>query len=440
MAAPTIDLARYKDLVRSARPIRRLGRVCEVVGLTIEAVGINGILGELCYIADHQGKEIAAEIVGFRQERALLMPFGEVQGVKPGSRVRATGSLFTVPVGPQLLGRVLDGLGQPLDGHGPVVAAERYPVLNESPHPLKRVSITKPLPTGVRAIDGLLTCGAGQRMGIFAGSGVGKSTLLGMIARNSRADVSVIALIGERGREVQEFIDRDLGSDGMRRSVVVVSTSDDPPLVRMKGALVATAIAEYFRDQGYDVIFLMDSVTRFAMAYREVGLATGEPPATRGYTPSVFAALPKLMERAGTSETGTITGFYTVLVEGDDFNEPITDTARSVLDGHIVLSRELAAEGHYPPIDIPASVSRLMAAITSRQHQEAATAVREAIATYNRARDLVDIGAYAKGSNPQIDRALALMPQIRAFLRQQPQESAAFEETVQRLLALVDNG
>ena len=262
MAAPTIDLGRYKDLVRNARPIRRLGRVCEVIGLTIEAVGINGILGELCYIADHRGKEIAAEIVGFRQERALLMPFGEVQGVKPGSRVRATGSLFTVPVGPQLLGRVLDGLGQPLDGHGPVVAAERYPVLNESPHPLKRVSITKPLPTGVRAIDGLLTCGAGQRMGIFAGSGVGKSTLLGMIARNSRADVSVIALIGERGREVQEFIDRDLGSDGMRRSVVVVSTSDDPPLVRMKGALVATAIAEYFRDQGYDVIFLMDSTSR----------------------------------------------------------------------------------------------------------------------------------------------------------------------------------
>jgi len=367
------------------------------------------------------------------------MPLGEVQGIQAGSAVMASGRLMTVPAGPQLLGRVLDGLGRPLDGNGPLLAAERYPVANDAPHPLRRIPISRPMPTGVRAIDGMLTCGAGQRIGIFAGSGVGKSTLLGMIARNSRSDVSVIGLIGERGREVQEFIDRDLGPEGMRRSVVVVSTSDEPPLIRLKGALVATAIAEYFRDQGLNVTFLMDSVTRFAMAQREVGLAIGEPPATKGYTPSVFAALPKLMERAGTSDKGTITGFYTVLVEGDDFTEPVTDTARSVLDGHIVLTRDLAAESYYPPIDVSNSVSRLMPAITSEEHQRAAAAVREVIAVYNRARDLVDIGAYAPGSNAGIDRALELMPRIRAFLQQPPGEATPFEETVGRLAAIFSN-
>ena len=434
-----IDLTNYGRLVEEARPIRRQGRVCQVVGLTLEVQGINAPLGEVCYVSTRGNGLLPAEIVGFREERVLLMPLGEMQGIQAGSPVTASGRLMTVPVGPQLLGRVLDGLGRPLDGKGPIIASERYPTVREAPHPLRRTPITEPMPTGVRAIDGLLTCGAGQRIGIFAGSGVGKSTLMGMIARNSRSDISVIGLIGERGREVQEFIDRDLGEEGMRRSVVVVSTSDEPPLIRLKGALVATAIAEYFRDQGKDVTFLMDSVTRFAMAQREVGLATGEPPATRGYTPSVFAALPKLMERAGTSEHGSITGFYTVLVEGDDFNEPVTDTARSVLDGHIVLSRDLAAENHYPPIDVGPSVSRLMSTIASVEHKRAAAAAREVLAVYNRARDLVDIGAYAPGSNPEIDRALRLMPKLRAYLQQEPSEAVPFEEAVGQLAAIFQN-
>ncbi|NPV06704.1 MAG: FliI/YscN family ATPase [Anaerolineae bacterium] len=439
MADTRIDLTRYLDLIESAQPIKRQGSVCKVVGLTIEAQGVNGLLGELCYLCLRSDGLLPAEIVGFRDGRTLLMPLGDTHGIQPGSTVIASGSLLTVPAGPRLLGRVLDGLGRPLDGKGPVQASERYPITNEAPHPLRRTPITQIMPTGVRAIDGLLTCGAGQRIGIFAGSGVGKSTLLGMIARNSRSDISVIGLIGERGREVQEFIDRDLGPEGMRRSVVVVSTSDEPPLVRMKGALVATAVAEYFRDQGLHVTFLMDSVTRFAMAQREVGLAIGEPPATRGYTPSVFAALPKLMERAGTSDRGTITGFYTVLVEGDDFTEPVTDTARSVLDGHIVLSRDLAAEDHYPPIDISSSVSRLMNSIVSDEHRRAAAQVRECIAVYSRARDLVDIGAYQPGSNADIDRALTLMPRITAFLRQQPEEATPYDETLSRLRSIFED-
>ncbi len=438
MPSTTVDLSRYLNLVAQAQPIRRTGRVCQIVGLTIEAQGVNGLLGELCYLTPRGGALLPAEIVGFREGRTLLMPLADMQGLQAGSAVIASGSLMTVPVGPPLLGRVLDGLGRPLDGKGPIVTAERYPITNEAPHPLRRIPITKPLATGVRAIDGFLTCGAGQRIGIFAGSGVGKSTLMGMIARNSLSDISVIGLIGERGREVQEFVDRDLGPEGMKRSVVVVSTSDEPPLVRMKGALVATAIAEYFRDQGMNVTFMMDSVTRFAMAQREIGLAIGEPPATKGYTPSVFAALPKLMERAGTSEKGTITGFYTVLVEGDDFSEPVTDTSRSVLDGHIVLSRDLAAEDHYPPIDVSASVSRLMSAIVSPEHRQAAGKAREAMAVYGRARDLVDIGAYAPGSNADIDRALELMPRLTRFLRQSPDEVTPLDETVARLRALLE--
>ena len=433
--APT-DLRKYVQVVSQSRPIRRIGRVSQVVGLTLEVQGITGLLGELCYVHTYGGGLLPAEIVGFREGRTLLMPLGEMQGIQAGSPVHASGRLMSVPVGPQLLGRVLDGLGRPLDGKGPLLTAEFYPITNEAPHPLRRTPIKEPMVTGVRAIDGLLTCGAGQRIGIFAGSGVGKSTLLGMIARNSHSDVSVIGLIGERGREVQEFIDRDLGPEGLKRSVVVVSTSDEPPLVRLKGALVATAVAEYYRDQGMNVTFLMDSVTRFAMAQREVGLAVGEPPATKGYTPSVFAALPKLMERAGTSEKGSITAFYTVLVEGDDFNEPITDTSRSVLDGHIILSRDLAAENHYPPIDVANSVSRLMATVAAPEHQRAASMLREVIAVHNRARDLVDIGAYAPGTNPDIDRALLLMPKIKAFLQQSPTEVTPLAETVQRLLAI----
>jgi len=437
MSNRSINLRKYIPVVQETRTIRCQGSVSEVVGLTIEAKGINGRVGELCHIVPESGAMIPGEIVGFRDSCTLLMPLGEMQGIRTGSRVLARGRQIRIPVGSELLGRVINGLGQPIDDKGPVLVGEHYPILRESPHPLRRTPIEKPMPTGVRAIDGLLTCGAGQRIGIFAGSGVGKSTLMGMIARNSHSDVSVIALIGERGREVQEFIQRDLGEEGLKRSVVVVSTSDEPPLVRIKGALVATTVAEYFRDQGLHVTLLMDSVTRFAMAQREVGLATGEPPATKGYTPSVFAAMPKLMERAGTSDKGSITGFYTVLVEGDDFTEPITDTARSILDGHIVLSRDLAAESQYPPIDIPNSVSRLMSTVASEEHLKLAAEVRAVIAVYNRARDLVDIGAYAPGSNPEIDRALALMPKIKAFLNQAPEENTPFEETIQHLREIV---
>jgi len=411
--------------------------VIQVVGLTIEAQGMNARVGELCYIHSEDEKEpLPAEVVGFREGRALLMPLGLMEGIKPDSPVVPTSRSFTVPVGRRLLGRVVNGLGKPIDGKGPLPSQPTYPITNLSPHPLKRLPIKEPFATGVRAIDSVLTCGKGQRLGIFSGSGVGKSILMGMIARNSIADVNIIGLIGERGREVQEFIERDLGPEGLKRSVVVVSTSDQPPLVRIKGAWVATAMAEYFRDQGLDVGFLMDSVTRFAMAQREVGLAIGEPPATRGYTPSVFALLPRLMERTGTSEKGTITGFYTVLVEGDDLTEPVTDTARSVLDGHIVLSRSLAAENHYPAIDVLESVSRAMPSITTPRHREQAAKLREILAVYTRARDLIDIGAYVSGSNPQIDYAITMMPKVQAFLRQPAEESSSYQEILVQLSSL----
>ncbi|MCB0176583.1 MAG: flagellar protein export ATPase FliI [Anaerolineae bacterium] len=440
MQNPIINWEAYHHTLNQTPTIVRQGRVTQVVGLTIEAQGLQAQIGELCYIMPEEieprrgdQKQIPAEVMGFRDARTLLMPLGEMHGIGPGSMVQASGAMFKVPVGRALLGRVLDGLGRPIDGKGPIYPQTTYPVAASAPPPLGRIKISQPLETGVRAIDGLLTVGKGQRMGIFAGSGVGKSTTMGMIARHARANISVIALIGERGREVQEFIERDLGEDGLAHSVVVVSTSDQPALVRLKGAWVATAIAEYFRDQGQDITFLMDSVTRFAMAQREIGLAIGEPPAMKGYTPSVFALLPKLLERTGTNQQGTITSFYTVLVESDDMTEPITDAVRSILDGHIVLSRDLAAQNHYPAINVLESVSRVMSAVTAPSHRAAAGQLRDLLAAYTNARDLINIGAYAEGSNPEIDRAITLMPAILNFLRQDAHDPTPYPDTLNRL-------
>ncbi|MDB5101504.1 MAG: fliI [Cyanobacteria bacterium RYN_339] len=421
-------------ILRDLDPIRVEGRVAQVVGLVIESDGPSARLGEICLIfSDPNSPPLTAEVVGFRGDRLLLMPLGDMQGIKPGSEVVATGKPFSIGVGDDLLGRVLDGLGRPIDGGPPIKAETRVPVDAAPPNPLLRERIKDPLPLGIRAIDGLLTCGRGQRMGIFAGSGVGKSTTLGMIARSSKADLNVICLVGERGREVRDFIERDLGPEGLARSVVVVATSDQPALQRLKCALVATAIAEHFRAQGRDVILMMDSVTRFAMAQREVGLATGEPPATKGYTPSVFAVLPKLLERAGTGPRGSITGLYTVLVEADDFNEPISDAVRGILDGHIILSRALAAQNHYPAIDILESVSRVMPEITNERHRQAAGWLREVMATHRGAQDLINIGAYQRGSNPQIDAAIALIEPCKEYLRQGVLEVDGFDDTIDRL-------
>ncbi len=424
------DLTRYHAILNRTNPIRVSGRVVQVVGLTIEATGLDCQIGEVCEIESTEYKPLMTEVVGFREQRTLLMPLGEMQGIQLGSPIYPTGNSFKSPVGNSLLGRVLDGLGNPIDGLGELEDLERVPTYSPAPHPLTRRSISEPLEIGIRALDGLLTCGKGQRMGIFSGSGVGKSTLLGSIARSSRSDVSVVALVGERGREVQEFIERDLGLEGLKRSVVVVSTSDQPALIRLKAAWVATTIAEYFRDCGMDVTLLMDSVTRFAMAQREVGLAIGEPPASKGYTPSVFSLLPKLLERAGTNEKGTITGFYTVLVEGDDFNEPICDAARSILDGHIVLSRDLAARNQYPAIDVLSSVSRVMPSVTNSEHRAYANQIRKLLASYEKARDLINIGAYVQGSDGDIDAAIAAIPQILDFLQQKPDDFSPLESTL----------
>ncbi|MDI3341739.1 MAG: FliI/YscN family ATPase [Sphaerobacter sp.] len=418
-------------------PIRREGRVVQGIGLTIEAQGLHLQIGDICEIFPSLSEEgrITAEVVGFRDDRLVLVPLAELRGVRPGSRVLPRRASYSVPAGPELLGRVLDGLGRPIDGRGPLQCSDETRLSATPPDPLRRAPIDRPLPTGIRAIDALVTCGQGQRLGIFAGSGVGKSTLLGMICRNAECDVRVVALIGERGREVQEFIERDLGPEGLARSVVVVSTSDQPALLRLKAAWTATMIAEYFRDRGLNVVLLMDSVTRLAMAQREIGLAVGEPPTTRGYTPSVFALLPRLLERAGNSDRGSITAFYTVLVEGDDLTEPVTDAVRGILDGHIYLSRQLADSGHFPAIEVLGSVSRVMPNIVDERHRQLATEVRELMAAYEGARDLIEIGAYAAGSNPAVDRAIAVMPRLRAFLRQAPDEPAPLAETLARLEA-----
>lgn len=440
MTVPVLpNLGRYRQTLSDLQTINLFGRVVEVVGLTIEAQGLDCQIGEVCEIRTHDTVSLLAEVVGFRAQRTLLMPLGEMIGVQSGSPIVPTGEAFHAPVGTALLGRVLNGLGEPIDDLGPLESIEMVPTNNNPPHPLQRQPISQPLITGVRAIDGMLTCGKGQRMGIFAGSGVGKSTLMGSIARNSHSDVSVIALVGERGRELKEFIDRDLGPEGLRRSVIVVSTSDQPALVRQKAAWVATTVAEYFRDMGLDVTFLMDSVTRFAMAQREVGLAIGEPPASKGYTPSVFALLPRLLERTGAGKRGTITGFYTVLVEGDDFNEPICDAVRSILDGHIVLSRALAARNHYPAIDVLGSVSRVMPAVTSPEHRANAGQARRLLAAYEKARDLINIGAYVSGSDPEIDAALAVLPSLNAFLQQNQEEITDYSD-MQNVLRAIANG
>jgi len=429
-----LDLAPYHERLRSVSPIRVHGRVSQVVGLLVEAEGISGQLGELCRIERSDETPVLAEIVGFRDQRTLVMPFGDLRGVRAGARVTTDGAMFAAPVGEALLGRVVDGLGRPLDGLGPIAGASREPMSGASPHVLQRRTISQPLSTGIRAIDGLLTVGKGQRIGIFAGSGVGKSTVMAMIARHASADVNVIALIGERGREVREFIERDLGPEGLAKSVVVVSTSDEPALMKLQAAMVATTIAEEFRAHGLDVTLLMDSVTRFAMAHREIGLAIGEPPTMKGYPPSVFSALSRLLERAGTADAGTITAFYAVLVEGDDLTEPVTDAVRGTLDGHIVLTRELAAQNHYPAIDVLQSASRVMPAIVTEQHAAAAGRMRELLATYQRSRDLVTIGAYQPGSDARLDEALRHLPAMERFLRQRPADAQDLDETVQLLI------
>jgi flagellum-specific ATP synthase len=434
-----LNLDPYLRKLNLVDSISQKGRIAQVVGLAIESEGPSVRLGELCeiYIPSDSGKScLKAEVVGFKQQRTLLMPLGAMDGLGPGCEVVATGREFQVAVGAGLVGRVLDGLGNPMDGEGPLNCQEFYSVMANPPNPLRRSLIKQPLSVGVRSIDGLLTCGRGQRLGIFAGSGVGKSTLMGMVARNTSADVNVIALIGERGREVREFLERDLGIEGRKRSVLVIATSEQPALVRLKGAFVATTIAEYFRDQGLNVMLMMDSVTRFAMAQREIGLTVGEPPATRGFTPSVFALLPKLLERSGTSEKGTITGLYTVLVDGDDMNEPIADAVRGILDGHIVLSRELAAQNHFPAIDILNSVSRVMIEIVSEKHRKAANKLRSVVATYQDAKDLIDIGAYKSGSNPKIDYALNAIDACTEFLRQEITDQVSFETAVESLTNL----
>lgn len=411
---------------------RKIGRVCRVIGLMIESNGPSAFVGERCLIELPSGEEVEAEVVGFNEDRVLLMPYGETMQIAPGCLVKGTGRMLQVPVGDELIGQVIDGLGRPLSGED-MTTGLRYDVQRKPPNPLNRPRILDTLSTGVRMIDGLLTVGKGQRVGLFAGSGVGKSTLLGMIAKRSSAHINVIALIGERGREVKEFIEKELGTEGMKRSIVVVATSDQPPLVRLKGAYTATAIAEYFRDQGKEVVLMMDSVTRFAMAQREIGLATGEPPTSKGYTPSVFAMLPQLLERSGTAVNGSITAFYTVLVDGDDMNEPIADAVRGILDGHFVMDRALANRGQFPAIHVLKSISRVMNQITSEPHRAAAQTFRSWLATYLDAEDLINIGAYKKGSNPSIDTAIEKYPQLLTYLKQAIEEEADFEQTLAQL-------
>ncbi len=415
----------------------RLGKVVKIVGLTIESIGPDAKLNDLCRIIIDKNKDVSvmAEVVGIRDNRLLLMPYESVEGLGVGCTVENTGHPLSVLAGDELLGHMVDGIGRISDFEG-FARAEEYPVEAESPDPMKRKIIDEVLPLGVKAVDGLITVGKGQRIGIFAGSGVGKSTLMGMFARNTRADINVIALIGERGREVREFIERDLGEEGMKRSVVVVATSDKPALIRNKAAKTATAIAEYFRDQGKDVLLMMDSLTRFSMAQREIGLASGEPPVTRGYPPSVYSEMPKLLERAGNAEEGSITGLYTVLVDGDDMNEPITDTARSILDGHIMLSRKLGHRNHYPAIDVLQSISRVMSSIASKSHKDAAGKLRNVLATYQEAEDLINIGAYKRGSNPGIDYAISKIEAVNEFLKQDTMEKFGFEEEEQMLESL----
>jgi flagellum-specific ATP synthase len=432
----TIDFSKFHAALRGVKIANCEGSVVRVSGSTVESAGPVLGLGELCGIHIRDGRRIVAEVVGFRQDHLILLPLEHIEGISPGDTVTGRTTPRHIMLSTQVLGRVLDGLGQPIDGKGPLVGCDKQPLDVSSPSPLSREKIKTPLALGIRSIDGLLTCGRGQRIGIFAGSGVGKSVLLGDIAVSSDADVNVVALIGERGREVREFLEENLGPEGLARSVVVVATSDTPPIQRVKAAFMAVTIAEYFRDQVGNVLFMMDSLTRFAQAQREIGLAAGEPAATKGYCPSVFSLLPRLVERLGCSQTGSITGILTVLAEGDDLNDPVADSARSLLDGHIVLSRALAARGHYPAIDILQSVSRLMPAVTSKEHRLAAQKLKEIYATYADAEDLINIGAFSPGSNRRIDGAISLIDRINAFLIQGVRQRMSLEETVKQLLTI----
>ncbi len=441
MNPQNIDLTPYSQVLRALDPIKIAGSVKRAVGLMVESQGPQASVGELCEIVgEGRTDPIPAEVVGFRDNFVLSMPLFKVQGVKMGDKIVRRKRQGTVSVSPALLGRVIDGMGTPIDGLGPIQAEAQYPLQPDGTNPLARKNIEEVLGTGIRAIDGLLTCGKGQRIGIFGGSGVGKSTLLGMMARYTSADVNVISLVGERGREVRGFIEKDLGDEGLRRSVVVASTSDQPPLLRIRAAMMAASLAEYFRDQGKHVLLMMDSITRFAMAQREVGLAAGEPPSSKGYTPSVFSLLPRLVERAGNFMSGgSITGFYTVLVEGDDMNEPVADAVRALLDGHVVLSRELAWRNHYPCIDVLASISRLMPDLAPASYTVRAGKIRELISTYQKAEDMNNIGAYAKGSNPRIDMALNKIDAINLFLRQSQAERTGVEDAMSRVIQITQD-
>ena len=432
-----MKLTDLNEIINNSKPVSKIGKIIEIIGLTIISDGPTSSIGDLCHIVQNGTSEVIyAEVVGFRKDCVLLMPLGSIDGLCAGAKVINTGTSMKVKVSETLLGRVLDGLGNPLDGKGEIIADEYYPTNAAIINPLDRKPIDEPLSLGLRSIDGLNTIGKGQRVGIFAGSGVGKSTTLAMIAKNTEADVNVIALIGERGREVREFIEHTMGTSGMKRSIVVCATSEQPALVKIKASFVACAIAEYFRDKGKNVLFMLDSVTRIALAQREVGLAVGEPPATRGYTPSVFALLPKFLERAGANKFGTITGLYTVLVEGDDMNEPIADAARSILDGHIVLSRALAHKNHYPAVDVLASISRVMNNIVDENHKEAAGKIRNLMATYAKNEDLINIGAYAKGTDPMTDKAIQMHDKINSYLIQKSDDSADYEIAKNELINL----
>ena len=433
------EVEKYLQLL-NGRYYKCFGKVAKIVGLTIESVGPEARLNDMCRIYLDKEREtfVTAEVVGFRDNRLILMPYDNVEGVGVGCIVENTGHPLSVFVGEELLGHTVDGIGRFTDNADGICLKYEYPVESPPPDPMDREIISEVLPLGVKAVDGLITVGKGQRIGIFAGSGVGKSTLLGMFARNTKADINVIALIGERGREVRDFIERDLGPEGMARSIVVIATSDKPALIRNKAAKTATAIAEFFRDQGKDVLLMMDSLTRFSMAQREIGLASGEPPVTRGYPPSVYSEMPKLLERAGTSEVGSITGLYTVLVDGDDFNGPITDTARSILDGHIMLDRKLGHKNHYPAIDVLQSISRVMSSITSKEHKQVASRLKNVMATYNEAEDLINIGAYKSGSNPNIDYAIQKINAVNSFLCQETDEKFSFEEELEMLESIFE--
>ncbi len=437
-----VHLKKYERLVREANPIVVYGKVSEIIGLVVEGHGPIASIGDMCAIFPHgdsaQQCPIMAEVVGFRKGKVLLMPLETLQGLGPGCRILSYGRKANIGVGPKLLGRVIDGLGNPIDGKGPIEYEKSFPLYAEPINPLQRDPISEPMDLGIRVINGLFSCGRGQRMGIYAGSGVGKSVLLGMMAKNTNADVNVIGLIGERGREVREFLEKNLGEEGLARSVVVVSASDRHPLIRMRAAYVATAVSEYFRDRGLHVLLMVDSLTRFAMAQREVGLSVGEPPATKGYTPSVFSLLPKLLERAGTLEgSGSITGLYTILVEGDDFNEPVSDSTRAILDGHITLSRDLANRNHYPAVDVLDSVSRVMIDIVEEEHRDKANRLLNIVATYRRAEDLINIGAYVHGSNPEIDYAIKMIDRVNAYLKQGISEKVNFGRSLKELSDLL---